>query len=357
VNTYRSVVRFAPDGSADQTFQPPTMNLGGFIQSLALQPDGKILILGHFPSVNAVPRDGIARLNQDGSLDESFDPPFLGEPLLHTVAFDPHGRLLIGGSLFRSRNGLTGNSVARLNPNGSLDDSFKDPRVAGYFPTATSVVVQEDGKILIGGTFTSVGGRSRRGIARLNPDGSPDASFNPGSGVSGPSGSEPAWEFIHFALQPAGKILVAGGRFDTFNGVPRRNIVRLNPDGSVDMTFVPGNAPGMAYGMILQPDGKVLLAGPPHRYSNEPALFPMMVRLHGSDLLPPLRIARADGVVVLSWPAASAEGAFLESATSLLPDAAWKIETTSPTILGDNVLVTIETSETTPAAYFRLRKN
>jgi len=119
-----------------------------------------------------VTRDHIARLNLDGTLDTSFDPN--ANDWVYSIALQPDGKILIGGS-FDTVGGVTRNHIARLNPDGNLDATF-DPNVfaLGF---VTSIALQADGKILIGGLFSSVGGVSKKNLARLNPDGTVDTSF------------------------------------------------------------------------------------------------------------------------------------------------------------------------------------
>ncbi len=122
------------------------------------------------------------------------------------------------------------------------------------------MVVQKDGKVVIGGEFSSVGGVNRNGIARLNEDGSLDSSFNPGRGVDGLFPGVYA-----VAMSADGKIL-AGGRFSVFNGMNQGGVVRLNGDGSLDKTFgsisiqaPPGS--GEIHAVALQSDDKILIGG------------------------------------------------------------------------------------------------
>jgi uncharacterized delta-60 repeat protein len=108
--------------------------------------------------------------------------------------------------------------------------------MAGVDEEVEAIVVQPDGKILIGGYFRSVNNTPRSGIARLNTDGSVDSSFQNGmAGAALPI-------VLALALQPDGKVIV-GGDFTAFNGVPRYRIARLNADGSLDNTFQNGGQP------------------------------------------------------------------------------------------------------------------
>jgi uncharacterized delta-60 repeat protein len=109
--------------------------------------------------------------------------------------------------------------------------------------------LQADGKILVGGDFTTLGGQSRYYMGRLNADGSLDTSFNPGANNG----------VYSLALQADGKILV-GGNFGMLAGQGRRNIGRLNADGTLDPSFNPG-ANDVVLSLALQADGKILVGG------------------------------------------------------------------------------------------------
>ena len=245
----------AQAGSLDVTFDPGA-GADATIHSVVLQPDGRILIAGEFTSYNGTPRNHIARLNAEGSLDTSFDPgtgtndgadygdtetgPF-------PIAVQADGKILIGGA-FTSCNGTARNGIARLNTDGSLDMSFNPG--SGADGAVWDIVQQPDGQILIAGEFTISNGIARNHIARLNTDGSLDMSFDPGTWMTGT---------IHsLALQPDGRILIGGG-FYNFQGTPPNNIGRLNADGSLDSSFILG-VPNVR-SVVLQPDEKILVGG------------------------------------------------------------------------------------------------
>ncbi|WP_033316646.1 delta-60 repeat domain-containing protein, partial [Pontibacter roseus] len=122
-----------------------------------------------------------------------------------------------------SFNGTPRSFIARLNADGTLDASFNPG--TGFNRELYSLALQPDGKVLVGGNFFSFNGTPRNFIARLNADGTLDASFNPGSGFTD--------YVVSLAFQPDGKVLV-GGSFTSFNGTPRSRIARLNADGTLD---------------------------------------------------------------------------------------------------------------------------
>jgi uncharacterized delta-60 repeat protein len=252
--------RLHADGTVDTSFDP---GANGTVFAIVVQGDGKILVGGDFTTLGGggtgtVARDRIGRLNADGSLDTTFNPGASSTVLAITVQAD--GRILAGGLFTRLGGGTstTRHRIGRLNADGSLDSGFNPGANAFVVALAT----QADGKILVGGTFTTLGGggsgtTARHGIGRLDADGSLDASFNPGAsaGVRGVAA---------IAVQSDGRILV-GGTFTTLGGggsgtTTRNRIGRLDADGSLDTDFNPG-ANDAVLALTIQPDGKILVGG------------------------------------------------------------------------------------------------
>lgn len=248
------IARLNFDGQNDITFDPGTgvNTVGGdFISALALAPGGKILIGGSFNSFNGIPRYNIAQLNGDGSLDATFNSGLGANGSVWSVAVQQDGKVLLGGA-FTSINGTARNYIARLNTDGSLDATF-DPSTNAPNGTVNAVAVAPDGHILLGGAFTALGAAPFRSVARLNPDGSLDPTFQTGAGVDGP--------VYAIAIQPDAKPVI-GGTFGSINQYNRRNIARLNADGSLDLTFDPARgADDSVYTVVVQPDGRILIGG------------------------------------------------------------------------------------------------
>ncbi|MFZ1220180.1 MAG: delta-60 repeat domain-containing protein, partial [Chthoniobacterales bacterium] len=215
-----------------------------------VQPDGKILIFGDFTTVSpnggaAVPRNRIARLNPDGTLDAAFNPNANG--WVRAIALQADGRILVGGA-FTQIGGRPRKNIARLDPTTGEADSF-DPNSNWE---VMSLAVQADGKILVGGNFwgpNSIGGQSRNRIARLDPTTGLADSFDPNADVT----------VVSFATQRDGKILV-GGAFNGVGGQPRRGIARLDPTTGLADSFN-ANANGNVAAVVVQPDGKILVGG------------------------------------------------------------------------------------------------
>ncbi len=248
------VARLNADGTLDVSFQNPQVvgsdQSNNHVSSIAVQPDGKIVIGGLFVSVGGQARNYLARLNTDGSLDQTFTPVISSS--VAAIALQPDGKIVIGG-FFTSVSGQNRNRAARLNSDGSLDTSFVDPILTSPAPSTWigALAVQTDGKILIGGYFTSVSGQSRAWGTRLNSDGTLDSGFN--LSVSG--------QVEQFRVLSDGKIVLCGF-FGSVNGTPRTSIARINNDGSLDPTFANVGIPsGSVSSFDIQADGKLVVGG------------------------------------------------------------------------------------------------
>jgi uncharacterized delta-60 repeat protein len=147
----------AAESDLDTAFSNPNVN--NLVWAIALQSDGKVLIGGQFTSVGGQVRNKVARLNANGTLDTSFADPGVTDGSVYAITVQSDGKVLIGGG-FSTVGGQTLSKVARLNADGTLDTTFGNPNVvgAGVFPVVEALALQTDGKILIGGDFTQVGG-------------------------------------------------------------------------------------------------------------------------------------------------------------------------------------------------------
>ncbi|MDW8305737.1 MAG: hypothetical protein RML34_01575 [Leptospiraceae bacterium] len=307
------IARLLPNGPLDPSFDPG-LGASGAIYDLLVQTDGKILVAGAFTSFGGSPRNRIARLNHNGSLDSSFNPGSGANNTIYALALSPDNKIYIAGN-FTTYQGEARNRIARLNSDGSLDTTFNPGSGADYY--ISRLLLHSGGKILITGRFTTYNGISRNGIAQLNPDGSLDSSFDPLSGLGGhwfsggkalardsegrilvagcfasyqghhrknlvrilPTGSidhsfeahpDPTTCVDAVAIQADGKILVAGS-FSSFEGIPLRGLVRLNPNGRLDPEFHPGLgllSMGPGYTLALQPNGQILVGGFLSAYDN-----------------------------------------------------------------------------------------
>ncbi len=242
------IARLETDGRLDQTLNLNLSNgnvTGNSILATAVQPDGKILIGGHFNSVLGVARNNIARLNTDGTLDMAFNPN--ANDSVASIVVQADGKILVGGD-FTSIGGQTRNHIAKLDGTTALADSF-DPNANGG---VSSIAVQADGKILVGGSFNganSIGGQTRNYIARLDAATGLADSFDPNAN-----------SFVYsIVVQTDGKILV-GGNFNFIGGQMRYGMARLDGTSALADSFDP-NTTGAVYSIAVQVDGRILVGG------------------------------------------------------------------------------------------------
>ncbi len=304
--TRNRMARILADGTVDPTFDP---NFNNRVNAILVQPDGNIVVGGQFTSLQpngaatASVRTFLASIGHDGTLNSRFVSSYTGA--VNALASQPDGMILVGGA-FTGLSVSTGTStvladyIIRIRPDGTADPTF----AARPAYTVSTILVQTDGNIVLGGYFSgvrswssgnliprwylarftqnssldtqlngntgmridliyplkdgqyllaggisSVSGITRHNVARINADGSLDPSFNPV--INGTPAA--------FAEQPDGKIIVAGS-FSSVDGVTRNNIARINADGTLDTTFDP-NVNGGVYAVALQSDGKILAGG------------------------------------------------------------------------------------------------
>lgn len=237
------------NGSLDNSFMPTvttsTDPFGNFIIDVAAQPDGKLILAGEFNTVNGHAVDMIARLNPDGTVDTTFDPPALNAAVM-SVDLQPDGRMVIGGDF---TNVTLRNRVARLNADGSLDSEFAPGLLVD--DTVNAVKVMGDGGVAIAGEFTQLSSVPRNRMTRLSPQGAVDETLATSGATNG------TVEAIGY--QPDGRLIV-GGRFTEINGVARTHLARLSPTGFVEGSFAPSIG-GDVYAVAVLADGKVLAGG------------------------------------------------------------------------------------------------
>lgn len=291
----------AASGDVDPTFNPvpsrapsPT----GFV----IQPDGKMIFWGDAMTADGVAKGRLARLNTNGSLDDSFDYCSCDLTIFNNAALQPDGKILIAGGVLGQAK------ILRLTGNGASNITFAAFPATFGTSTATLWAVQSDGKIIAQKT-SSLQGTTNRTLYRFNTDGSVDGSFTPidlGTGNSlqtipndllvAPNGTiyiaatsftsvtsggsvrrynadgtvDSTWELPNFAAnsgmrtsvtgldRQADGSIVAGGKFDFVNGVGKSSFVRLLQAGNVDLTFNSSGFTSGGYVKVLS-SGKIVV--------------------------------------------------------------------------------------------------
>ena len=294
-----AVMRFNIDGTLDRSFDRDGKvstrvgDKGGRPYAVALQPDGKIVVIGYSKVGEWTGSEGVfgfdfavVRYNSDGSLDTSFD----GDGVVTTdfassqdkavdVAIQPDGKIVVVGTVWVPGWSNIDFAVARYNSDGSLDTRFSlDGKLTTKFfnsmDYATAIALQSDGKaVVVGDVDNSSTVRPGFGLARYNVNGALDTSFEKDGRVATnlwKIGASPNSVLI----QPDGKIVVAGSAIDGTSVYGRADfgLARYNSDGSLDLSFgeggkviTPFSSGGItndiAYDLARQPDGKFVAVG------------------------------------------------------------------------------------------------
>jgi uncharacterized delta-60 repeat protein len=196
--------------------------------NMAVNNTGDIFISGQFSTYNDIPRNNLAKINSSGQLID-FNPKPGGIATINTIARQPDGKILVGGD-FLEVNGTQVVRIARLNPDGTSDAVFNQNIGTGANFPVNKIIVQGDGKILVGGDFTNYKNTTRQMLLRLNEDGSIDESFNPqvfaryvGLGVN------------DIFLQNSR--IVIGGLFDQAGNSIKHNLAGFKYNGDLDSAF------------------------------------------------------------------------------------------------------------------------
>ena len=281
VNDDYTLARYNTDGSLDNSFHEDGLvftdigNRDQIARGVALQPDGKIVIAGHDNNSTCFT---VLRYNQDGNLDTSFGiyggwttACFDYQSYVSAVALQADGKIVVAGSTEKSCYMDAMYALARFNPDGSPDENFDlDGRVVTDISSgmdySRALTLQKDGKIVLVGSIEHSGFEDIA-LARYNSDGSLDTSFD-GDGLTTTDLGNYSYDHGNaIAIQPNGKILVAGSTeyYDIVDFI----LIRYNTDGSLDASFGDSGwvrtdffgLTDQASAAAIQPDGKIIIAG------------------------------------------------------------------------------------------------
>jgi uncharacterized delta-60 repeat protein len=265
------ITRLNSNGLLDTGFNVGT-GTNDYVFESSIQLDGKVIIGGGFTSYSGTTRNRIARLHSNGILDTDFNVGTGASSDVYTTAIQSDGKIIIGGE-FTSYSGTTINRIVRLHSNGVLDTDFNVGTGANGFVITTSI--QSDGKIIIGGGFTSYSGTTATRIARLHSNGILDTDFNVGTGASS--------DVYTTSIQSDGKVII-GGQFTSYSGTTRNRIARLHSNGILDTDFNVGTgANSDVFTNSIQSDNKIIIGGGFTSYNG--TTTNSIARLHSNGVL------------------------------------------------------------------------
>jgi len=252
-NIANGIATLNSDGSFNSSFN--TTNEYFRIFDALIEDNGKIILVGEFSTYNGIGRGCIVRIFSDGTIDPTFTTSSGGANMGISCISKQNDKYIISGS-FTSFNGIYSNCLARLNANGTIDQTFNTNGIfsPGANGNITQNIVLPDGKILISGRFDSYQNVNRKNIARLNFDGTLDTSFNPGTGASSSVQS--------IGVQTDGKYIISGS-FGLYDGTNKPLIARINNDGSLDNSFSIdlNDFNIISSKTIIQSDNKIIVGG------------------------------------------------------------------------------------------------
>lgn len=355
----------------------PQLSEAHIVYAAVVRPDGGIYVGGRFSTINGTPRNNLALLRPDGSVDPSFNPGSGTDQAVFSLALQGE-KLLVGGS-FTNYNGLLARRLLRLLPDGTPDPAFSARELinaSGAYVSA--LLVQPDGSFYAGGFFPPEADIGRRNLARLQPDGAVDAGFNatatvdvpvsslarladgrlvfggsrlgrlltnglPDTAFAGGSGSTIAYNAVHsLALRSDGSMICAGS-FTRAGGAPSDRVVRLLADGTQDTSFnLDGGADGRLASVYSLPDGTYLVGGE----------FSVIGGLQRRSLARLLSTGRVDPVFRSDLGVANLTSTYYASILTLAPAAHGRVlaggTLSSVNSLPRTGLVLLETGQTNP---------
>ncbi|MGL1937143.1 MAG: hypothetical protein OCD01_19095 [Fibrobacterales bacterium] len=275
------IIRLNADGTHDNTFNPNGTGLDDYVYDIKVQPDGKILVAGIFTTYNGVDvPDNLIRLNDDGSFDATFNGSNSGvsgfQASVNDIIVLNNNQILIAGAFSHYNESTVPYGIVRLNADGSVDALF-NASGKGANSRIYTLVLQKDGRILIGGGFETYNKTEvSNGITRLHSDGSLDITFNK-NGIGFPAYNG---EVYTIAIQSTNNIIL-GGNFSNYNDKEiSQNIIRLNNDGTFDTTFNTNGkgTDGEISAIIVHQDDRITAGGKFSTYNNS-SLANNLIRL------------------------------------------------------------------------------
>lgn len=259
------ITRVSEDGAVDPAFAEEG-GYGAFdgtshVADMVRQPDGKIVILGNFTTFHGQPRNQLTRLNADGTLDTTFNIGSGANDTVNAMLVQADGKILVGG-YFTTFNGVAKRLLARLNADGSVDTGFTPPAfAAGAGWRVESLAALPGGKALVGGSFYFSGSPFKASLCRIDSTGAVDTAFDGVTNGAHADGSTSSIRSVSKIVVEMDERILITGSFTAFNNQARAGFARLTSTGALDSSIAGAASNGTVYSLLTQPDGKILVGG------------------------------------------------------------------------------------------------
>lgn len=348
-NLNTTIVKLTKNGTIDPSFYAST-NINGGITAMEVDTTtGKIYIVGLFTSVCGQPRKHIACLMSNGTIDSTFD---VGAGFTGTFGQSPpycmkllaNGDLLVGGN-FIFYKGMLASKFCKITPSGNIDTAFATniSSGGGFNGNVLAIELLNNGKIIVGGSFSNALSENYNNLVCLNSDGTINISFNISDGISG--------EVYAIKVTPENKILV-GGSFNFFNNISESSIIQLNIDGTKDANFVNGcglfstGFSAKVYCFAIQSDSNIIVGGEFNKYKDSIANNIIRIIGKGSSVLSTPTLTTATPSIITNKSARLGGEVTDNGNSSILSQGVCWSTSPNPSILNDFVSAT-----NTPGAY------
>jgi uncharacterized delta-60 repeat protein len=251
-HTVNGIVRLLPSGRIDPAFQTGSgfsALLSMNVNCIALQNDGKIIVAGYFDNYNGNTVNNILRLDSTGNIDPSFNIGTGPDGIISAISVQPNGKIIVGGN-FQNFNSISHSQIVRLNNDGTIDNSF-----SGSVSGTINRIILSGAQIIACGQIYGCGSSIAHHIVKMNSDGSVDSVFTNNVKIDGIN------PFVYdIALLPSNR-LVAVGDFINSDTTILPSIVYLKADGTIDYALQVGAFYGVPLALYVQPDHKIVAAG------------------------------------------------------------------------------------------------
>ena len=279
-STVNRFVKTSPSGTIDLTFNTGSVAFNGqstrgFNSGVwtTLVSGSRLYLGGSFTLYDAPPYNRIIKLDNTGSIDTTFNMGAGFNNIVYGMVTQSDAKLIVGGD-FSTYSGSSVSRITRLNVSGTRDTSFNVG--TGANGAVYDFEIQSDGKIVAVGNFTTYSGSSSPGIVRINTDGTRDATFVVGTGFTGGTP-------LSIAMQSDGKFIVVGNNFTAYSGSSRTRIARINTDGTLDTTYNVGTGfSNEAYSVVIQSDDKTIVGGAFTTYSGSSVTRLVKINTNGT---------------------------------------------------------------------------